>query len=295
MSKKKLTGVGTALVTPFTDKGNIDYKAFEKLIDHNINHGIHYLVLHGTTGETVTLSKKERIESFNFAIEYINNRVPLVLGIGGNNTYELIKEFEWFDLKKVSAILSASPAYNKPSQKGIIEHYKVLAEYSPSPILLYNVPGRTCSNISAETTINLAKEVKNIIGIKEASGNLNQISYIIHNKPKDFLVISGDDALTLPILSLGGDGVISVLTNAFPKDFSKMIEYIWNEKLEKAQKIHHTYTQLIDLLFAENNPAGIKAALEIIGIGKANLRLPLVNISDALYKKIKEEIKKIQN
>lgn len=294
MKHKALIGAGTALVTPFDSKGKIDYKAFGKLIDHNIKGGIDYLVLQGTTGETATLSKAERIESFNFVYKYIAKRVPLVIGIGGNNTSELLKEFDWFDLSKVSAVLSASPAYNKPSQEGIYQHYKALEKHSPAPILLYNVPGRTASNVTVETTIRIAKDLKNVIGVKEASGNIAQISKIIQHKPKDFLVISGDDGLTVPTIALGGHGVISVVSNALPKELSKMTHLCLKGKYDEAAKIHHSLTDIIELLFAENNPAGIKAALEIIGIGKANLRLPLVKVSDKLNGQIKLALKSVK-
>lgn len=291
MKNKQLIGAGTALVTPFDAKGKIDYKAFEKLIDHNIKGGIDYLVLQGTTGETVTLSKQERIESFTFALDYIAKRVPMVIGIGGNNTTDLLKELDWFDLSKVAAILSASPAYNKPSQEGIYQHYQVLSKHSPAPIILYNVPGRTASNVSVETTVRIAKDFKNVVAVKEASGNIAQISKMIQHKPKDFLVISGDDGLTLPTIALGGHGVISVISNVLPKSLSKLTHLSLAGKFEEAAKIHHSLTDLIDLLFAENNPAGIKAALEIAGIGKANLRLPLVKVSEGLHDKIKKCMK----
>lgn len=290
MKHKALIGAGTALVTPFDAKGKVDFKAFEKLIDHNIKGGIDYLVLQGTTGETATLSKAERIECFNFVHKYIDKRVPLVLGIGGNNTPELLKEFDWFDLRKVAAVLSASPAYNKPSQEGIYQHYSALSKHSIAPILLYNVPGRTASNVTVETTLRIAKDFKNIIGVKEASGNIAQISKIIQHKPKDFLVISGDDGLTLPTIALGGHGVISVVSNAFPKQLSKMTHLCLKGKFDDAAQIHHSLTNIIDLLFAENNPAGIKAALEIIGIGKANLRLPLVRVSVSLQEQLKKAV-----
>lgn len=290
MKHKALIGAGTALVTPFDSKGKVDFKAFEKLIDHNIKGGIDYLVLQGTTGETATLSKAERIACFNFVHKYIDKRVPLVLGIGGNNTTELLKEFDWFDLSNVAAVLSASPAYNKPSQEGIYQHYSALSKHSAAPILLYNVPGRTASNVTLETTLRIAKDCKNIIGVKEASGNIAQISKIIQHKPKDFLVISGDDGLTLPTIALGGHGVISVVSNAFPKELSKMTHLCLKGKFDDAAKIHHSLTDIIDLLFAENNPAGIKAALEIRGIGTANLRLPLVKVSVKLHAQIKAAV-----
>ncbi len=285
-----LKGSGTALVTPFDQTGNIDYPAFEKLINHNIAGGMEYLVIQGTTGETATLSKEERVASFEFAHKIIANRVPLVIGIGGNNTLELAKEFGWFDLSKAAAVLSASPAYNKPSQEGIYQHYKYLASISPKPIILYNVPGRTASNMAVDTTLRIAKDFKNIIAVKEASGNLGQVMKIIQNKPDGFYVISGDDALTIPIIAIGGDGLISVVSNAYPKETSDMVRFALQNKMADAQKLHYQLLNLIDLLFEENNPAGIKAVLALKNICQNQLRLPLVKVSDPLQKKIHSSI-----
>lgn len=291
--RKKLKGTGVAIVTPFGKEKKVDYKALGKLTEHLISGGIEYLVVQGTTGESVTLTKEEKIAVLDFIIEINKKRVPLVLGIGGNNTDELIHSFAHFNFDQVDAILSVSPYYNKPTQEGIYQHYKALAAESPRPIVLYNVPGRTASNITADTTLRLANDIENIIGIKEASGDLNQMMKIIKNRPGDFLVISGDDALTLPIIAAGGDGVISVVANAFPRIFSDMVRAALNSDFESARKNHYRLLPVTEMVFAEGNPGGVKAALKILGICDDVLRLPLVNISPALFEKIKTEIHKI--
>ena len=283
---KKLKGTGVALVTPFQKEGSIDFKSFEKLIEHVIKGGVEFLVPLGTTGESVTLTKDEKNAVLDFVIEINAQRLPIVLGLGGNNTQEIIDSIKHTDFEKVDAILSVSPYYNKPTQRGIYQHYKMIASASPVPVILYNVPGRTSSNISAETTLALANDVENIIGVKEASGNLEQCMEIIKNKPKDFLVLSGDDALTLPLISLGADGVISVVANAFPKDFSELTRQCLEGNFDKARKLHYKLTEIISLLFIEGNPAGVKCALEILKISPSNLRLPLVNVSKATYNKM---------
>ena len=292
MSKNnKFRGTGVAIVTPFYKDNSIDYKSLGKLVDHVINGGVEYIVALGTTGESVTLTKEEKRSVVAHVIESSDNRVPLVLGLGGNNTQEILNSLSHSsDFNHISAILSVSPYYNKPNQRGIYQHYKVIAEASPVPVILYNVPGRTNSNITAETTLKLAHEFKNIIAIKEASGNLEQCMKIIKNKPKDFLVISGDDMLTLPMIACGADGVISVVANAFPKDFSEMTRQILAGNVKEAQKLHYKLTDIIEQLFADGNPAGVKAALELLNITSANLRLPLVKVNKATQNLLAELI-----
>jgi len=286
-----LRGTGVALVTPFKTNYEVDYGALEKVIDFVINNGVEYLVTLGTTGETPTLSKTEKIEIVDFTFVKVNNRVPVIVGIGGNNTRELISDLESYPLDRAAAILSSSPAYNKPSQDGLFEHYKALAKASPKPIILYNVPGRTSSNITASTTLRLA-DVENIAGIKEASGNMIQCMHILRDRPKDFLVVSGDDHLALPLIACGMEGVISVAANCFPKDFSEMIRQALNNNFEQAQCLHYKCLEGLDILFAENNPAGVKAFLSELGIIKNVLRLPLVPLSKPLNQSVKDFLSK---
>lgn len=276
---EKFKGTGVAIVTPFNDSGNIDFSSFERLIHHVITNGVNYIVALGTTGESATLSKDEKVAVVDFATEIVDKRVPLVIGIGGNNTQEVINTIKSTSFDSIDAILSVSPYYNKPQQRGIYNHYKAISAASPVPVIIYNVPGRTSSNISAETTLKLAHDLKNIIGIKEASGNLIQCMEIIHKKPHHFLVISGDDILTLPLLSLGADGVISVVANAFPSQFSEMVNLGLKGKMAKAKTIHFGLLEIINTLFMDGNPSGIKAALEIMSICKGNVRLPLVKVN----------------
>lgn len=294
MVRKKFQGTGVALVTPFLSSGKVDYKSLERLINFVIENKVDYLVSLGTTGESVTLNKEEKKEVLQFTINVVRKRVPLIVGIGGNNTQEIIDTINDFSFKSIEAILSVSPYYNKPSQEGIYRHYMELDKITPLPIILYNVPGRTNSNISPETTLRLARDGKNIIGIKEASGNLEQCMEIVKNKPKHFLVISGDDILTLPMISFGMDGVISVVANAFPKDFSEMVRLSLNGDFKKATQLHFKLMKITELLFADGNPGGVKAALEILGICKNELRLPLVSVNENVYKKINLEIKRMK-
>jgi 4-hydroxy-tetrahydrodipicolinate synthase len=291
--RNQLRGTGVAIVTPFKKSSEVDYDALENLINHIISNGVEYIVSLGTTGETPTLSKKEKQEIVNFTIEKINGRTPVVVGIGGNNTKEVIEHLADFPLEKVSAILSNSPYYNKPSQEGIFQHYKALSEASPKPVILYNVPGRTGSNISAETTIRLARECKNVGGIKEASGNVVQAMHILKNKPDDFLVVSGDDHIALPLIACGADGVISVAANCFPKDFSDMVRCSLKNDFEKAQQLNNKLLEGYDLLFVENNPAGVKAFLYEMKLIENELRLPLVPLSAAFHQKVKELVAKL--
>ena len=288
---EKLKGTGVALVTPFNKDGKIDFKSFEKLINHIIKGGVDFLVPLGTTGESVTLTKEEKKSVLDFVIEINNKRLPVVYGLGGNNTHEIINSIEHTNFKNIDAILSVSPYYNKPTHKGIYQHCKTIAAASPVPVILYNVPARTGSNITAETTLSLAHDIKNIIAVKEASGNLEQCMQIIKNKPKDFLVISGDDALTLALIALGADGVISVAGNAFPKDFSELTRQALKGDFEKAKKLHYKLIDIINLLFAEGNPAGIKTALNILTICQEYVRLLLVGVSKVTQSKMAELVK----
>ena len=293
--KNKFKGTGVAIVTPFNENGSIDFPALQSLLDHLINNGIDYFVVQGTTGESATLSLEEKNTQLKFIIEANDGRLPVILGIGGNNTQAIINSFKEFDLNGVDAILSVSPYYNKPSQEGLYQHYRMISENTPLPVILYNVPGRTSSNITAETTLKLSDDFKNIIGIKEASGNLNQIGQIIGKRREDFLVLSGDDALTLPILAIGGDGVISVIANAFPKEFSQMVKSALSGDFITARHIHLQLMDITMLLFAEGNPAGIKAALKILGIiSSDSLRLPLAPVSKNLYHKLEQAIKMLR-
>lgn len=281
-----LRGTGVALVTPFNKQQQIDFNAFGKVLDFVVHDGVEYVVVLGTTGETPTLDKEEKKELVSFTYERVGHLLPVVVGVGGNNTKELIEELETLDLSKATAVLSSSPNYNKPSQEGIFQHYCQLSEASPKPLLLYNVPGRTGSNITAETTIRLANECRNVMGIKEASGNMIQCLHILKNRPADFLVTSGDDHLALPLIAAGMDGVISVVANAFPKDFSEMVRLCLQKDFQHAKGLMFKLLEAADLMFAENNPAGVKAFLAELGVIENNLRLPLVPLSSGIHKKI---------
>ena len=281
-----LKGTGVALITPFKQNFEIDFNALEKLINYDINNGCEYLVSLGTTGETPTLTEAEKNAIIYFTYDVVKERVPVVVGVGGNNTKEVCSNLEHYPLHKAAAVLSASPYYNKPSQEGIFQHYKALAETSPKPVILYNVPGRTGSNISAATTLRLAEEVENIAGIKEASGNMIQCMHILKDRPERFLVVSGDDHITLPLIACGMDGVISVAANCFPKEFSEMVRLALHDDLNKARPLHYQCLEGNDLLFAENNPAGVKAFLAELGIIENVLRLPLVPLSKEIQKKV---------
>ena len=282
-----LKGTGVALVTPFKENWEVDFPALEKLINYDINNGCEYLVTLGTTGETPTLTEEEKKTIVHFTYDVVKDRVPVVVGIGGNSTKDVCRCLETYPLHKATAVLSASPYYNKPSQEGIFLHYKALAEASSKPVILYNVPGRTGSNITAATTLKLAKEVENIGGIKEASGNMVQCMHILKARPERFLVISGDDHLTLPLIACGMDGVISVAANCFPKEFSEMVRLALHDDLNKARLLHYKCLEGNDLLFAENNPAGVKAFLAELEIIENVLRLPLVPLSKELQKRVK--------
>jgi len=289
-----LKGTGVALVTPFKKDGSVDYDSLHKLIDHVITEGVNYVVTLGTTGETPTLTREEKIELVHFTFSKVSERVPVVVGIGGNNTRSVIHDLETYPLENAIAVLSASPYYNKPSQEGIFQHYKAIANATSKPILLYNVPGRTGSNITAETTIRLANEVDNIHGIKEASGNMNQCMQILRDKPQEFLVVSGDDNLALAQIACGMRGVISVAANCFPKDLSAMVEAALQDDFTTARVLNNKLLMAYELLFAENNPAGVKAVLSEMGIIENYLRLPLVPLSAGVHKQIQEYLPKLK-
>jgi len=291
--RDQLRGTGVALVTPFKDNMEIDYPALEAVIDFVIDNGVEYVITLGTTGETPTLSKDEKIELILFTYEKVADRVPVVVGIGGNNTLSLIKDLETFPLQKAAAVLSASPYYNKPSQEGIYQHYKALAEVSPKPIILYNVPGRTGRNMTAATTLRLAHDFKNIVGIKEASGDMVQAMQILKDKPADFLVVSGDDNLAMPQIACGMDGVISVAANCLPKQFSEMVRLSLKGNFAAAKLLNDQMLEAYELLFAENNPAGVKAFMTELNLLENHLRLPVVPLSEGLHTSVKNYLQRL--
>ena len=276
MGHAKLHGMGIALITPFKADKSIDFKALATLSDYQIMNGADYLVVLGTTAETPTLTTEERREVREFVANRVNGRVPLVLGLGGNSTTAVVEELKNTDLSSFCAILSVTPYYNKPSQEGLFQHYKMISEASPRPIILYNVPGRTGVNMTAETTLRIASTCENVIAIKEASGNMSQMDEIIKRKPSDFMVISGDDGVTFPLITLGAVGVISVIGNAFPNEFSRMVRLALEGRYDQALQIHHRFTELFNLLFVDGNPAGVKCVLNAMGFIENELRLPLV-------------------
>ena len=288
---EKIKGTGVALITPFNEDLSVDYIGLEKLINHQIEGGIDYLVLMGTTGESAVLSKSEKKEIIAFCKKINNGRLPIVLGIGGNNTLALVEEIKATEFTGVDAVLSVSPAYNKPTQQGIYQHYKLIAQACPSPIILYNVPGRTASNMEVATTLRLATDFENIVAVKEASGDMDQIMKIIKNKPTGFVVLSGDDGLTLPMLYMGAEGVISVIGQSHPKDYSDMVSFGMSGNNNIANQLHYKLYDFYGPLYAEGNPAGVKACLELLGICKCFVRPPLVGVSDV----IKNELKSLLN
>jgi 4-hydroxy-tetrahydrodipicolinate synthase len=290
--RDSLRGTGVALVTPFKQNFDVDFDALNKLLDFVIKGGADYVITLGTTGETPTLERQEKVDIINFTFDKVNGRVPVIVGVGGNNTKDVIKDLQTLPLDKADAILSASPNYNKPSQEGIYQHYKTIAADTSKPIILYNVPGRTGSNMTAATTIRLANEVENINGMKEASGNMVQCMHILRERPHDFLVVSGDDHLALPLIAAGMDGVISVAANCFPKDFSEMIRFCLKADYKAAQGLHYKMLPGFDLLFVENNPAGVKAFLAEFDILDNYLRLPLVPLSETIHESIKQYLQK---
>ena len=293
MLREILRGTGVALVTPFKEDKSVDFDALHALINFVIEGGVQYIVTLGTTGETPTLSREEKQDIINETFKAVADRIPVVIGIGGNNTQSIIKDIETFPIEKATAILSASPYYNKPSQEGIFQHYKALALSTTKPIILYNVPGRTGSNITTATTIRLANEISTIAGIKEASGNMAQCMQILRDKPQEFMVVSGDDNLALAQIACGMDGVISVAANCFPKDFSLMVSASLENDFKTARIYNNQLLLGYDLLFAENNPAGVKAFLTQLGLIENNLRLPLVPLSEGLLQKVKSYLEKL--
>lgn len=288
MVKKLLQGTGVAIVTPFRDDESVDFVSMGRVIEHLIDGKVEYIVALGTTGESVTLNADEKIAVINFVIEAVNGRLPVVMGIGGNNTCEVVRAVKAIcdENLSLSGILSVSPYYNKPGQEGIYQHYRKIASASMLPLIIYNVPSRTGGNMTAATTLRLAREFKNIVAIKEASGDLNQINHILKNKPRDFMVISGDDQLTLPMISLGASGAISVSANAFPAEYSEMVRLALKGKFRKAQEIQNALLDIMDAHFAEGNPGGVKASLAIMKLIENKLRLPLCPVSKSLYRKL---------
>lgn len=285
--QNKLRGMGVALVTPFKQDGDIDFDALKRLVEYQITNGTDYLVVLGTTAETPTLTEEEKEAVIQTVVSTVHGRVPLVLGMGGNNTQSLVNKIRTSDFNGIDALLSVTPYYNKPSQEGLYRHYEAIAKASKLPIILYNVPGRTGVNMLPETTLRLAHDFSNIVAIKEASGNFTQIDDIIKNKPERFSVISGDDGITYPLLTLGAVGVISVIGNAFPYEFSRMVRLALNGDYQHALLIHHQFTELIKLLFVEGNPAGVKSMLAAMGFIENRLRLPLVPTTITTYEKIR--------
>jgi 4-hydroxy-tetrahydrodipicolinate synthase len=285
-----IKGTGVALVTPFDKQQKVDYPALKKLVNHCIKGGVNSLIVLGTTGETPTLTSDEKNEILRFVQEQVQDKVTLIAGFGGNNTQQVIEDITAANLDGYHYILSASPYYNKPSQEGIYMHYKAIAKASPLPIILYNVPGRTASNISVDTTLKLAREVDKIVAIKEASGSIEQCMRLIKNKPKDFIVLSGDDNLVVPQMSIGVEGCISVIANLLPKEFSTMINHCQNNEFREAAEIQLRLNEMIDLIFEEGNPVGIKSALSLQNITTDTVRLPLVNATDVLREKIKKQL-----
>ena len=283
---QKFVGTGVALVTPFKKDSSIDFTALSKLVEFNLANGVDYLVINGTTGESVTVSKEERQRIVDVIVSVNKGRVPLVLGLGGNNTSAVIAEILSSDLTHIDAVLSVAPYYSKPTQEGFYQHFKAIALASPKPIILYNVPGRTSKNMDSQTTLRLASDFSNIIAVKEAGNNVQQYLELIKNKPKDFLIISGDDDLALNVVLAGASGVISVIGQAFPKEFSTLIRLGLQGKNKEAYKLHYKLMDIISMIFSENNPSGIKAVLKCLGITSNEVRLPLVKASEKLQKEI---------
>ncbi|MBQ8364687.1 MAG: 4-hydroxy-tetrahydrodipicolinate synthase [Bacteroidaceae bacterium] len=294
MMPKRFTGAGVAIITPFTQTGEVDYPALDALVQMHLDCGTDFLCVHGTTGETPTLTIEEKRETRKRIIKQVNGRIPIMLGVGGNNTMAVVNELKTEDLTGIDAILSIVPYYNKPTQEGMYCHFKAIAEATELPIYLYNVPGRTGVNMLPETTVRLARECKNIVGLKAASGNLQQISRLIDIKPADFDVLSGDDALTVDIMKMGGVGVISVFSNAFPSQLVELVRAMEKGDVEKARLLNDKYTEIFRLLFVDGNPAGAKIALNIMGKCENVLRLPLVPVSSSVAAEMAQAIKALQ-
>jgi 4-hydroxy-tetrahydrodipicolinate synthase len=290
---QSLIGTGVALVTPFKKDFSVDVDALKAIVNFQIDNGIDYLVVLGTTAESATLSKAEKEVVITTIVDANKGRLPLVLGVGSNNTAEVVEELKSRDFKDFVAILSVSPYYNKPTQEGIYQHFKAIAEASPIPIILYNVPGRTSSNMLPSTIIRLANDFKNVVAVKEAAGDIVQAMKLIHDKPKDFLVISGDDMITLPMILAGGSGVISVIAEGFPKQFSEMVHLGLNKRVDEAYKLHYLLADSIDMIFEQGNPAGIKEVFKSLGLSENTVRLPLVNVDDDLVNRLHNFTNKI--
>ena len=289
MENSALKGTGVALVTPFHEDRSIDLGALKALLNKQIGH-VNFFVLLGSTSEAATLSDDEKWALVEFALAHISKRAPVIVGETSNDTNALVKRIGGFNFENIDGLLSAAPFYNKPSQKGIYEHFSAVANASPVPLILYNIPGRTGANIEADTILQLANDFRNIVAVKESSGNIKQISKVIANRPPGFKVFSGDDDMTLPLLALGADGMVSVSTNAHPKPLKRMVDYALEGDFQSAREVHYNMLEMMDLLFAEGNPAGVKANLTAQGLIKNVLRLPLTPVSDALYKKIEKKI-----
>jgi len=291
---KKFRGTGVAIVTPFKNDSSIDFAALGRVVNHVITGGVNYVVVLGTTGESVTLTKDEKKAIISYVAEVTDNRVPLVVGYGGSNTQEVINSIRQSNLTGIEGILSVAPYYNKPNQRGLFQHFKAIANSTEIPVILYNVPGRTCSNISSDTCLELANECENIVAIKEASGDIGQIMRIIKNKPDNFSVISGDDLMTIPIIASGGSGVISVLANAFPAATSELVTNALKSNYKSARDIQLRYLEMVELLFIDGNPAGVKAMLSIMNLCLNTLRLPLVPVNRTIYTRIQKVIEEVK-
>jgi len=289
---QSLIGTGVALVTPFKKDFSVDVEALKRIVNYQIDNGIDYMVVLGTTGEPATLKKEEKELVIKTIIETNNGRLPLVLGVGGNNTAEVVEELKTRDFTGFTAVLSVSPYYNKPTQEGIYQHFKAIAEASPLPVILYNVPGRTASNVLPSTVIRLANDFKNVVAIKEAAGDIVQAMKLIQGAPKGFLVISGDDMVTLPMVLAGGAGVISVIAEGFPKQFSKMVRLGLERKVDEAYELHYQIADSIDMIFEQGNPAGVKEIFKTLGLSENTVRLPLVNVNEDLAGRIEQFVKK---
>ena len=294
MTNNIFKGLGIALITPFKKDGSVDYEALERVIDYQLNNGADFLCILATTGETPCLTADEKVAIKQLVVKQVAGRIPIVMGCGGNNTAAVVEELKNTDWSGIDGILSVCPYYNKPSQEGLYQHFKAIAKASPLPVILYNVPGRTGINLKAETTCRLANDCENIVAIKEASGSLEQVDDIIKNRPDGFDVLSGDDALTFPMVASGAAGVISVIGNALPKEFSRMIRYEFRGEYEPARRIHHKFTELYQLLFVDGNPAGVKALLHEMGMIENELRLPLVPTRIATMQKMAAILKELR-
>ena len=294
MVRNIFKGLGIALITPFCKDGSVDYKSLVRLMEYQLDNGADFLCILATTGETPCLTKDEKQKIKDLVVSTVKGRVPILMGCGGNNTAAIVEELKTGDFRGIDGVLSVCPYYNKPSQEGLYQHFKTIAAATSLPVVLYNVPGRTGVNLKAETTVRLARDCENIVAIKEASGSLEQVDEIIKNKPKDFAVISGDDALTFPMISCGAEGVISVIGNALPKEFSRMIRLEFKGEYEGARKIHHRFTELFSLLFVDGNPAGVKAMLHEMGFIENVLRLPLVPTRISTLHKMSEILKELK-